>query len=328
MQAAYYDRTGPASEVLRVDDLPDPVPGPGEVSVRLRWSGINPSDVKSRSGARGPEMPFPRVVPHSDGMGVIEAVGPGVPASRIGHRVWLWNAAWGRASGTAAQRIALPAEQAVALPDEAADDVGACLGIPALTALHAVLTDGGVVGQRVLVAGGAGAVGHYAVQFARLLGARQVLATASTDAKQRLAAQAGATTVVDYRASDAAQRLREATQGEGIDRIIEVDLAANAALNLAVMRPGALWVVYGNGGRQFTLPFFPMISSRALLRFFIVYDLCAIDRGRAVDQLTEWLRRGALQHNIGLRLELASIAQAHDAVESGQAGGNVLLRVG
>ena len=166
------------------------------------------------------------------------------------------------------------------------------------------------------------------MEFARLLGARQVLATASTDAKQRLAAQAGATTVVDYRASDAAQRLREATQGEGIDRIIEVDLAANAALNLAVMRPGALWVVYGNGGRQFTLPFFPMISSRALLRFFIVYDLCAIDRGRAVDQLTEWLRRGALQHNIGLRLELASIAQAHDAVESGQAGGNVLLRVG
>lgn len=327
MQAAHYERTGPASEVLRVGELPDPVPGPGEVGVRLRWSGINPTDVKSRSGVRGPAMPFPRVVPHSDGMGVIDAVGPGVPRSRIGQRVWLWNAAWGRASGTAAERIALPAGQAVALPDEAADEVGACLGIPALTALHAVLTDGGVAGQRVLVAGGAGAVGHYAVQFARLLGARQVLATASTGAKQQLAAQAGATTVVDYRAGDAAERLRDATDGEGVDRVVEVDLAANAALNLAVMRPGALWVVYGNGGREFTLPFFPMISSRALLRFFIVFTLAPPDRAHAIERLTAWLREGALQHNVALRLDLASIAEGHDAVESGRAGGNVVLRI-
>ncbi|HMO47069.1 MAG TPA: NADPH:quinone reductase [Rubrivivax sp.] len=327
MLAACYERTGAAAEVLRVVDLPDPVPGPGEVGVRLRWSGINPTDVKSRSGARGPQMPFARVVPHSDGMGVIDAVGPGVTESRLGERVWLWNAAWGRACGTAAQRIALPAEQAVPLPEAASDEAGACLGIPAMTALHALLTDGGVAGKRVLVAGGGGAVGHYAVQFARLLGARQVLATASTPAKQRLAAEAGAAAVVDYRDADAAQRLRDATGGEGVDRIVEVDLAANAALDLAVMRPGALWVAYGNGGRQFTLPFFPMISAHVLLRLFIVFRLDAAERARAHALLAGWLGQGALRHHVASNFDLASVAQAHDAVESGRAGARVLLRL-
>ena len=147
MKAAFYERTGPALEVLVVGDLPDPQPGPGEVRVRLQWSGVNPSDVKARSGARGPAMPFPRVIPHSDGMGVVDAVGSGVDSSRIGQRVWLWNAAWGRPDGTAASLIVLPQQQAMVLPDNVAGEVGACLGIPALTAAHAVMNDGGVSGR-------------------------------------------------------------------------------------------------------------------------------------------------------------------------------------
>src|SRR5512147_3116080 len=192
MRAAFYERTGPAAEVLTIGELPTPSPAANEVRVKLAWSGVNPSDVKSRAGLRSRQLAFPRIVPHSDGMGVVEAVGAGVDATRIGERVWVWNGAWGRASGTAAQSIVLPARQAVPLPPGTPDEAGACLGIPALTALHAVLMAGGVSGQAVLVAGGAGAVGHYAVQFAKQLGARQVIATVSSEEKAQIVREAGA----------------------------------------------------------------------------------------------------------------------------------------
>lgn len=183
MKAAFYERVGPAADVLQVGDLPRPDPAAGEVRVRVQWSGVNPSDVKSRMGLRS-GMPFPRVIPHSDGMGVIDAVGEGVPAHRVGERVWLWNAAWGRPHGTACEWVCLPSAQAVPLPDAVSDEAGACLGIPALTALHSVLMDGGVAGKTVLIAGGAGAVGHYAVQMASQLGAARVLTTVSTPEKK------------------------------------------------------------------------------------------------------------------------------------------------
>jgi len=331
MQAAFYERTGPAAEVLQLADLPDPQPGPGELRVRLRWSGVNPSDVKSRAGLRNPVMPFPRIVPHSDGMGVVDAVGEGVAADRIGQRVWVWNAAWGRPFGTAAQYIVLPQAQAVALPDNVADEAGACLGIPALTALHAVRMPGsdgaGVAGQRVLVAGGAGAVGHYAVQFARLLGAAQVIATTSTAEKAALARAAGADVTIDYRQADAAAQLREATQGQGVDRIIELDIAANAALDVDALRPGGDLVVYGSGATPFELPFFPLIAKNLNLRFFIVYHLAPADRQRCEAALTGWLQRGALQHNIAQRLPLAQIVEAHDAVAQGRVAGNLVVAI-
>lgn len=327
MKAAFYEQTGPAEQVLVVGEVPDPQPAPGEVRVRLQWSGLNPSDVKARSGARGPVMPFPRVIPHSDGMGIIDAVGAGVDQARSGERVWLWNAAWGRAFGTAAEWVCLPEQQAVPLPANVPDEVGACLGIPALTALHAVLTDGGVEGQRVLVAGGAGAVGHYAVQFSRLLGARQVIATVSSAAKAALAMAAGADVAINYRTESVVDRVSQETQGEGVDRVIEMDVAANAAIDMEVVRPNGQWVVYGSGAKQFTLPFFPMISRNFGVRFFIVYHLSAADRRRAVEALTDFLRRDMLQHNIGMRLPLASIAEAHAAVESGAVTGNVVLSI-
>jgi NADPH2:quinone reductase len=325
MQAAFYERTGPAAEVLQIADLPDPTPGPGELRVRLRWSGVNPSDVKSRAGLRSKLLAFPRVVPHSDGMGVVDAVGEGVPAARLGERVWVWNAAWGRAFGTAAQFVVLPARQAVVLPEGTSDEAGACLGIPALTALHAVLTGGGVKDQDVLVAGGAGAVGHYAVQFAKLLGARTVIATVSSAAKAELARAAGADVVLDYRTENVTERVRAATQGRGVDRVVEVDVAANAALDLDVLRPGGDCVVYGSGKGEFTLPFFPLIAKNVTLRFFIVYNLDAADRERAVAMLGGFLQRGELQHLIAQRLPLAQIVQAHELVESGRAVGNVVI---
>lgn len=325
MRAAFYDKTGPARDVLRIGDLPDPVPGPGEVRVRMKWSGVNPSDVKSRAGLRSSVMPFPRVVPHSDGMGVVDAVGEGVPSSRIGERVWLWNAAWGRPMGTAAAFVVLPSAQAVALDPQTPDEAGACLGIPALTALHAVLMAGGVAGQRVLVAGGAGAVGHYAVQFARLLGAGQVLATVSSEEKAEIARAAGAKACVDYRSADAGRQILEMTGGQGVDRIIEVDVAANAALDLGVLKAGGDLVVYGSGRPEFTLPFFPLISRNLTLRFFIVYHLEADDRARAEATLASLLRSGRLQHRIAGRLALDEIAAAHELVESGRAVGNVVV---
>ncbi len=327
MRAAFYERTGPAREVLQLAELPDPVPGAGELRVRLQWSGVNPSDVKSRAGLRSSVLAFPRIVPHSDGMGVVDAVGAGVDAARIGQRVWVWNAAWGRAFGTAAQAVVLPQAQAVPLPAGTPGEAGACLGIPALTALHALLLDGGVAGQTVLVAGGAGAVGHYALQFARKLGAAQVLATVSSAEKAALARAAGADGVIDYKTEDVAERVREATKGRGVDRIVEVDVAANAALDLQLVRPGGLWAVYGSGAPQFTLPFFPLITKNIGLRFFIVYNLDEADRARATTLLAAMLERGELIHQIAARLPLSEIAQAHEMVEQGRALGNVVLAI-
>lgn len=327
MKAAYYERVGLARDVLIVGELPDPEPGPGEVRVRVEWSGVNPSDVKSRSGRRTSEMPFPRVVPHSDGSGIIDRVGPGVPESRVGQRVWTWNAAWGRPFGTAATFVVLPTRQAVALPDGVSMEVGACLGIPALTALHAVQSHGGVREKSVLVAGGAGVVGRYAVQFARLLGARQVIATVSSSEKALLAEQAGADVVIDYRREDVVARVRAATHDSGVDRVIEVDVAANGVLDTGLLKAEGEIIVYGSGARDFSLPFFPLISRNITLGFFLVYHLSDADRERAETKLAELLVTQQLNHNIAEQYPLEAIAEAHERVESGTAIGNVLVAV-
>ena len=325
MQAAYYDRTGPARDVLTLGELPDPEPAAGEVRVRIHASGVNPSDVKSRAGLRSAVMPFPRVVPHSDGAGVIDRVGAGVPPTRLGERVWLWNAAWGRANGTAAEYVVLPARQALPLPREVSFVAGACLGIPALTALHAVQGYGGVEGKTVVVAGGAGAVGHYAVQFARRLGAKQVIATVSSEAKAQIAREAGADAAIDYKRDDVGARVRSLTEGQGADRVIEVDVAANGRLDADLLRPGGEAVVYGSGAAEFGLPFFPLIAKNLSLHFFIVYHLSDADRARAQATLTRLLEDGQLAHQIAQRLPLSQIVRAHELVESGTAVGNVVL---
>lgn len=327
MRAAAYDRTGPAKDVLSLIELPTPEPGPGEVRVKLATSGINPSDVKTRGGTRTKVLAFPQIVPHSDGAGAIDAVGPGVDRARIGERVWTWNAAWQRAHGTAAQFIVLPSAQAMNLPDRVDFAAGACLGIPALTAYHAVVMDGGVRDKAVLVAGGAGAVGHYAIQFARLRGARQIFATVSSEAKAQLALAAGADVAIDYRKEDVAARVSELTGGAGVNRVIEVDLHANVKLDFAVAGLNGDIVIYGSNVPEVPVNFVQGIMKNLQLRFFIVYNLAPADRARELAEFGELLASGRLQHNVADRFPLDRIVEAHERVESGQAGGNVVLDI-
>ena len=323
MRVAWYDRTGPAHEVLQLGDWPDPQPGPGEVRVRVAVSGANPSDWKTRSGVR--PLMFPRVIPHSDGAGTIDRVGPGVPAERIGERVWLWNGQWKRPHGTAAEYIALPSEQAVRLPDAVSFDAGASLGIPALTAYRAVTIDGPVAGQTVLVTGGAGAVGLYAVQFARALGAARVLATVSTPEKAKLALSAGAEAAIDYRTEPVAERVLALTGGRGVDRVVEVDLAADAPLLPKILAENGLCAVYGSDAQEIRMDFGPMLFRGIALRFFLVYALAAGPRRQAIADITRWMEEGRIAHPPVRHFPLSAIAEAHEAMEKGAIIGKALL---
>jgi len=324
MRAAWYCKNGEARDVLIVGDMPAPTPGPGEVRIRMATSGVNPSDVKSR---RAKPLTDERIVPHSDGAGVIDAVGAGVDSARIGERVWTWNAAWGRPFGTAAQYIVLPSAQAVQLPDRVDFAAGACLGIPALTAYHAVVMDGGVKDKTVLVAGGAGAVGHYAIQFARLRGARQIITTVSSETKAQVALAAGADVAIDYRKEDVAARVMELTNGAGVGRVIEVDLHANVKLDFAITGTNGDIVVYGSNVPEVPVNFVQGIMKNLQMRFFIVYNLTAVDRARELAEFGELLASGRLQHNVADRFPLDRIAEAHERVESGQSSGNVVLDI-
>ncbi len=325
MKAVWFERFGPADEVLTVGDLPDPVPAAGEVLVRLHASGVNPSDVKLRAGARaGAVMGWPRIVPHSDGAGVIEAVGAGVDAARVGERVWIWNGGWQRQFGTAAQRIALPTEQAVRLPDGTGYAEGACLGIPAMTAWRAVFADGPVAGKTVLITGGAGTVGRYACQMARLGGAR-VITTVSSAEK---AAHSTAAEWINYRDTDVVQAVKDMTRGEGVDRIVEVDFAAGQAAAIALLKPGGVIATYASASEmQPRLDFYPLMFRNITLRMILVYLLDPETRRQGEAQLTEWLEAGALSHAVVPGGGLADCAAAHLMVEAGNKLGTVVLEV-
>jgi NADPH:quinone reductase len=323
MKAVWYERNGPAREVLEFGEMADPEPGPGEVRVRIHASGVNPSDWKTRSGTR--PMAAPRVIPHSDGAGVIDRAGPGVDPARLGERVWIWNGQWKRPFGTAATSIALPSQQAVGLPERVSFEAGACLGIPALTAHRAVTVDGSPEGQVVLVSGGAGAVGHYAIQIAKLLGAAQVIATVSSSEKADHARAAGADAIVDYRSEPVGERVAEITGGRGVDRIVEVDIAGNAALLPQIVAQDGLCVAYGSNAAEATLAFGPMILRGAAVRFFIVYELSPPARAQGIRDLTRWMEDGRLQHAIGATLPLDRTIDAHEMLEQGRVVGNVVV---
>jgi len=325
MRAAWYERTGPARDVIRTGTLPDPEPGPGEVRVRLAVSGVNPSDWKARSGVR--PMAGPIVVPHSDGAGVVDRVGPGVSARREGERVWVLNGQWGRPLGTAAEYVVLPEDLVAPLPDVCSFEEGACFGIPALTAWRAVTVDGSVEGRTVLVTGGAGSVGHYAVQFAKLLGAAKVFATVSSATKAEHARNAGADVVIDYRSEDVAARIAAETGGRGVDRIVEVDIATNGRLLPRLIAKDGLCAVYGSAKPEFSLEFVPLIVSGAAIRFFIIYELEAKARRDAIARMNDFFARGLVRHTIAARFPLEDCAAAHEAVEGGRLMGNVVLTI-
>jgi NADPH:quinone reductase len=316
VRAASYDRHGPAAEVLAVGEVERPAPGAGEVLVKVALSGVNPTDWKSRSGAT-PRPIDGFQVPHHDGAGVIEAVGDGVDPARIGQRVWLWLAAAGRRWGTAAEYTVVPQDQAVPLPDGASLELGASLGVPAMTARWCLLADGPVRGKTVLVAGGAGAVGHYAIELAVWAGAR-VVTTASGPEKAELARKAGAAHVVNYRDADAADQIRAAAGRT--DRIIELALGANLALDLAVARPGSMIVTYAAEPADPVLPVRACMTANVTVRFVLLYGVPRAALRQGAEDITAALADGALTELPVHRFGLSGIVAAHEAAEAGPLG--------
>ena len=326
MKAVWYEALGPADEVLTFGEMDTPEAGPGEVRVKLESSGVNPADVKRRGlGTYG--MEYPRIIPNSDGAGVVDQVGDEADKSLLGKRVWLFNGQrGGRAFGTAAEYIALDSWLVAPLPDDVSFAAGACLGIPFMTAHFNVFSDGPVEGKTVLVTGGAGAVGHYAVQWARR-GDATVIATVSSDEKAAHAKAGGAHHTVNYRDDDAATQIMDLTGGAGVDRVIEVDLSGNLDLTTRVLaNTGMISVYYSSGDPKNA--FFPLALKNAVVRFMILHSVprAAIDRARA--DIADWLAEGGAMHTVAATFPLARTAAAHKFVESGSKLGTVVVEPG
>jgi NADPH:quinone reductase len=319
MRAALYDRYGAAHEVLRVEETDRPEPGPGEVRVKVEASGVNPTDWKSRSGAT-PRPIDGFQIPHHDGAGVIDAVGEGVDPARTGQRVWLWMAAAGRRWGTAAEWTVVPERMAVPLPEGASAELGASLGVPAITAHRCLFADGPIQGKTVLVAGGAGAVGHFAIELAKHAGAR-VITTVSGPQKAELAAKAGADLVVNYREPDAAEQISSFAGAGGVDHVVELALGANLQLDLAVMaRPDARIVCYAAEATDPVLPVRACMNANVIVRFVLLYGVPLNALEQAANDISAALADGALTELPVTRFPLDEIAACHDAVEAGALG--------
>ncbi|MCQ2002179.1 NADPH:quinone reductase [Arthrobacter zhaoxinii] len=335
MKAIVYSATGPSS-VLSLVDRDAPAPGPGEVRVRVTVSGVNPTDWKARAGS---SLAFPEVVPNQDGAGVVDAVGEGVTDLQVGDRVWIYLAAHGRPTGTASEFTVLPADRAVRLPEDIGFDVAASLGVPAMTAHRALtvhehgpsrLAPGALAGRTVLVQGGAGAVGHAAIQFAVWAGAT-VIATVSSDAKAELATAAGAHHIVRYPDDAEAERIREIAP-DGVDHIVEVSPAQNAALDVDVIaNHGSIAYYANNNGEEFTAPIVASFAKNVRWQGVLIYTVGTEAQHAAAEDITAALRDGVLPvgESAGLPLTwfpLEETAAAHDAVESGTTG-KILIRV-
>jgi len=319
MHAAWYDQRGAAADVLQVGDLPEPAPGPGEVRVRVSVSGINPGDTKKRSDWLGAPMPHPRVIPHSDGAGVVDQVGAGVDQNLLGRRVWVYGAQSYRAGGTAAQHTVVPADQAVPLPDAVSEEIGACLGIPGITAHRAVFADGPVTGQTVLVHGVLGSVSSMAAQLAHRAGARvigTVRRTTDLAALPALQSSHWLDAVVALDGDDPAAAVRD-TAPDGVDRIVEVSFSDNADLDAAVVRNGAVIAAFATREARPAFPFWPMLFENTTLRLLGSDDFPAAARQEAAAELT----RAAADADLVIRwaqpLPLEHIARAHDQVDAG-----------
>ena len=323
-RAAWYEKNGEARDVMVLGSLPLKAPGAGEVCVRLAASGVNPSDVKSR---RAKPLTDPWVVPHSDGAGIIEAVGEGVAKQRVGERVWIWNAQWQRPHGTASEFIVLPATHAVKLPDNTDFAAGACMGIPGLTAVQAVHLAGNesLRGKKVLVTGASSAVGHYITQLVTQYGG-QVIGTVGSEQKAVHAKAAGAIETIFYKTEPVLERLKAFSGGRGVDVMIDMDFAtASQWVTQGGLAPHGQLIGYGsNVVGDIPLTFRPLLLNSIGLKFFLVYDLLPADRTWCVNRTNELLAAGQLKHTIGAHFSLDQIVQAHEAVEAGQLG-NVVI---
>lgn len=325
MRAGWYEKTGPAFEVVKTGDVETPKPGPGEALVRLRASGINPSDYKRRANVKVPAE-FPRVVPHSDGAGVVAALGPGVSGLREGDRVWVYNAQWRRAMGTAAEYVSLPARLVKPLPENTSFVEGACFGIPAMTGYHAVHVAGPVAGKTVYVPGATGRVGAYAVQFAKWRGARVIASTGGGAAQIEAVRALGADVVLDRKAADLEERILKETGGRGVDHIVEVDLPGNMGFDERILGENSNVVSFGAA----SVPSIPVtqVGRRARnmgVHFIFVYLLRESEFESVCAGINACAQEGKLQHRIGGVFTLAELAKAHDFAEKTTATGHVVV---
>ena len=327
MRAARFHKFGPAREVLELCDIDTPEPGPGEVLVRLHTSAINPSDVKKRAGAFPDLLDGGFVIPNSDGAGVIELVGEGVDKSRKGERVWVFQAQHERRFGTAAEYVAISSNCAPRLPEKAGFDAGTCLGIPAMTAHRAVFADGEIEDKTLLIMGGAGRVGYYAIQWARRAGAT-VIATASNAVDKATCLDAGVDHVVDHRANDFARQVLEASKGALIDRVVDLEFGTNLPVSVEVLRVGGTIAAYGSARNpEPVLPFYKMMYKDLTVRMIIVYSMPVSAKDHAVADINSALSNGWLQHRIARALPLEDIAVGNEIVEAGETRGAVVLNI-
>ncbi len=325
MKAAWYSQPGPADEVLQIGEMETPDPSLGEVRVRLSASGVNPSDVKKRAGAQPAALESGDVVPHSDGAGIVDAVGPNIPETRIGERVWVYQAQYQRRFGTAAEYVVLPVNRVARLPDNTSFDIGACMGIPAMTAHRSVFADGPVERQTILVTGGSGRVGHYAIQWAKWAGAT-VISTAGGDDRIALAKQAGADYVFNYRSDNIVEAVNDLTDGGGVDRIVEVEFGKNLDTSVNVLKTNGVIATYSSTQTpEPSIPFYPMMFKNVTLRMVLVYNMPETAKRRAIDDITIILHEERFQHRIAQTYSLDNIAEAHKAIESGGVPGCVVV---
>lgn len=329
MQATWYEQQGAARDVIQSGEMQIPEPGAHEVRVKVYASGVNPSDTKSRSGWGGITLAYPRIIPHQDGAGIIESVGEGVSSSRIGERVWIYEAQRGGPFGTAAEFVVVPSDQAIQLPDQTDFAQGACLGVPAMTAHRCVFADGAVEGQTILVTGGAGAVGYYALQLAKWRGAT-VITTVSRPEQEQLVRSAGADNIINYKTEDVIGRIQTITgQARGIDRIVDVDLSANLDVAAAVLKPNSSVNTYniGSPDNRPAIPAQTFLVNGTVIRFVLVYVMPDTAKQHAIQDITAALEAGALQHNIAKQFSLSEVAAAHEAQDSGKMMGKAIVTI-
>ena len=326
MKAVWYESIGEAEQVLNYGDLEDPQINDGEVLVKLNTSGVNPSDVKIRAGARG-ELQFPRIIPHSDGGGIIVEVGEEVSEDRIGERVWIWNGAFGRAFGTCAELIVLPSSQAVAMPENVSFETAACLGIPASTAYYGIFADGPVKDQTILITGGAGAVGYLGIQLAKWSGAH-VISTVSGDDKATVAESAGADLVVNYKTDDVIKAVNDFTKGHGVDRILEVEFGGNLSVSEHVIKNNGVIAAYGSVTEANpSVPFYNLMFKSVKLNTYLIYIVADSDRANINQGINAALSDNALTPIIAKSFQLSETVNAHQSVEEGSVIGNVVITI-
>ena len=324
MFAAWYEKNGAAAEVMKTGELTDPEPAPGEVRIRLHASAVNPSDVKARAGSR--PIRWPKLIPNSDGAGIIERIGAGVTTHKVGDRVWTFNGQWDRPFGTSAQMIALPAALAVQLPKSLNWAQGACLGIPVMTAHRCLFADGPVKGKNVLVTGGAGVVAHYAIQLAKWAGAATVLTTVSSEAKATHARAAGADVVINYRMEDVAQRVRAVCGG--VDRIVDVDFGKNLPVSKEIIKPfGGITCYASTSVKEPAFPYNDLLRLNVSVRPVFVYTMSDEAKRAAHADIARWLAETKPVFAIAERYALKDVVAAHLAVERGEKIGHVILNI-